>query len=476
MSSGADAEPGATSTTPKADAAGTTPADPSGAQPGLRADLVAGALSVGLVAVATAVGFWLRVRLSGPPHFPGAPRTFGEWPVLGEWLPHWGPGTPLALLIAAAAVGCGPGLAARLPWRRALAGGYLLAVAWAFALALVDGWQRGVAARLSTRDEYVHAVPGIGDIPEFLRTFTSRILDGQPDSLITHVAGHPPGATLVFVWLDRIGLAGGAWAGVVCVLVAGAAAVAVPVTVAALGRPDQARAALPFVALLPGAVWVGVSADALFAGVTAIGIALLALAARRGRVALGVAAGLVLGFGIFLSYGLVLLAPIALSMVWRLRSWQVLVAAAAGALAVVVAFAVAGFWWLDGYHLVLERYRQSVAGVRPYGYWVWADLACLVLAVGPAAAAGLRRAVPAMMATALRPRSAVALLVGAAATGVSAATLSGLSKAEVERIWLPFAVWLAAGGALLPASTRRGWLAAGAVLALLVNHVLLTNW
>jgi hypothetical protein len=450
----------------------------------VRADLVAGALSLGLVAAATTIGFWWRVRLSGPSHFPGAPPKFGEWPVLGEWLPHWGPGTPLALLIAVAAVGWGPPLAARLAWRWALAGGYLLAVGWAFALAMVDGWQRGVAGRLGTRDEYVHAVPGIGDIPVFLRTFTSRILDGQPDSLITHVAGHPPGATLVFVWLDRIGLAGGAWAGVVCVLVAGAAAVAVPVTVAALGRPDQARAALPFVALLPGAVWVGVSADALFAGVTATGIALLARAARTRGVPLGVAAGVVLGFGIFLSYGLVLLAPIALAVVWLLRSRRVLVAAVAGALAVVAGFAVAGFWWLDGYHLVLERYQQSVAQVRPYGYWVWADLACLVLAVGPGAAGGLRRAVsgavsgglPAVSSPAVRQRSAVVVLVGAAAVGVLAATLSGLSKAEVERIWLPFAVWLAAGGALLPESTRRGWLAAGAVLALLVNHVLLTNW
>jgi hypothetical protein len=71
---------------------------------------------------------------------------------------------------------------------------------------------------------------------------------------------------------------------------------------------------------------------------------------------------------------------------------------------------------------------------------------------------------------------AVVTLVRGAALAVLAATVSGLSKAEVERIWLPFAVWLVAGVALLPASTRRGWLAAGAVTALVVNHVLLTNW
>jgi hypothetical protein len=146
----------------------------------------------------------------------------------------------------------------------------------------------------------------------------------------------------------------------------------------------------------------------------------------------------------------------------------------------VAAFALSGFWWLDGYHQVVERYDQGIANDRPYGYWVWADLACLALAVGPAAAAGLRRAVP-DFAAGLPGRRAVATLpvvavVRAAALAVLTADLSGLSKAEVERIWLPFAVWLVAGAALLPASSRRGWLAAGAVTALVVNHLLLTNW
>jgi hypothetical protein len=33
-----------------------------------------------------------------------------------------------------------------------------------------------------------------------------------------------------------------------------------------------------------------------------------------------------------------------------------------------------------------------------------------------------------------------------------------------------------AGAALIPAPTRRGWLIAQAVLALLINHLLLTSW
>jgi methylthioxylose transferase len=56
------------------------------------------------------------------------------------------------------------------------------------------------------------------------------------------------------------------------------------------------------------------------------------------------------------------------------------------------------------------------------------------------------------------------------------ADASGLSKAEVERIWLPFAVWLVAGCGLLPTRHVRWWLAAQAVVALVVNHLLLTVW
>ena len=61
-----------------------------------------------------------------------------------------------------------------------------------------------------------------------------------------------------------------------------------------------------------------------------------------------------------------------------------------------------------------------------------------------------------------------------ALAAVVVADLTGLSKAEVERIWLPFAVWLVVPCALLP--RPRMWLAAQALLALAVNHLLLTVW
>ncbi|MDQ3151107.1 MAG: hypothetical protein M3R63_05065, partial [Actinomycetota bacterium] len=124
-------------------------------------------------------------------------------------------------------------------------------------LALVDGWQRGVAGRLTTDTEYLGAVPGVSDVGAMLGTFAERIPSFVPGSWPTHVAGHPPGALLVFVGLDRLGLSGGGPAAVLCVLIGASVAVAVAVTLRALGAEAIARAALPFGVLLPGAVWVG---------------------------------------------------------------------------------------------------------------------------------------------------------------------------------------------------------------------------
>jgi hypothetical protein len=232
---------------------------------------------------------------------------------------------------------------------------------------------------------------------------------------------------------------------------------------------------------------MGVSADGLFAGLTATGIALIAIAThgfRAGRwyaIPLSLIGGAIVGFGAFLSYGLVLLGLIAFVVTLLGRSLtRALPLAVLGALAVVAAFAAGGFWWLDGYHLVVERYYQGIASLRPYGYWVWANLACLALAAGPALIAGARRAGVELFRSRSWRRGnrcePVFLLVTAAVVTLVLADLSGLSKAEVERIWLPFTVWLLPGASLLPIAGRRWWLGAQAATALLVNHLVLTFW
>lgn len=502
--------------------------------PSRRAQLIALATAA-LVIAATAIAGVALNRADVPLHADAAP-------LFGFLNPHVGPGTPLAVALAIAVVVWGPPLATRLPWRGLLAASYAAALAWTISLALVDGWRAGITERLTDWTEYLHDVPRVHDIPAMIDEFTQHVLAGQPHSWTVHVSGHPPGALLVYTWLDRLGLGGGTWASVVTLLVGALAAVAVPVTVKALHDERTARAVVPFVVLFPGAVWMGVSADGLFTGVTTTGIALLAL--RRALPSL--LGGVLLGSALFLSYGLTLVAVIALAVVLVNRSWLSLLIAGFGASIVVATFAAFGFWWLDGYHLVIQRYHQGDFAQRPYAYWVFGNLGALLLSAGPLTAAALTLATSPPPTTtrntavirtpktaAIRTRitgvlrttrntavigsrntavigappsagavasrtggrgtrgvgeairwavvgvsrvDAVRGLVLTAGVAVLVADLSGLSKAEVERIWLPFGVWFAVGGALLPAGSRRWWLGAQAVTALAVNHVIATSW
>jgi hypothetical protein len=448
------------------------PREPSAdVRPGLGADLLAVGGAALLVVVAAVVG--ARLLDQGVPLHVDAP------PLGAQWLPHTGPGTVAAVLIALLVVMRGPELAARLSWRPLLGVSAATALVWTLGLALIDGWQRGVADRLTTDPEYLHDVPRVGDVGAMLRSFAQHIQGLQPGSWTTHVAGHPPGALLVFVGLDRGGLPGGGPAALLCVLIGSSAGIAVAVALRALGAEATARAALPFGVLLPGAVWIGVSADGLFAGVLAWGVTLLALGAARDRldfsaVTASAAGGLLLGASLFLSYGLVLAGLLPVAVALASRRVAPLLVAGAGVAAVVAAFAAAGFWWLEGYRQVTIRYYQpgEYGQVRPYGYWVWADLACLAVVLGPAGVAGLRR----LFSPGQHQPRALVLLCAAAGIAVLVADLSGLSKAEVERIWLPFAVWLIAAAGLLPARQVRWWLAAQAAVALAINHLLLTTW
>ncbi|GIF16622.1 hypothetical protein [Actinoplanes teichomyceticus] len=421
--------------------------------------------AVALVAAAVVTGAALG--------WAGRPVRAPAAPLFGHVWPHAGPGTVPAVLLAVAVVRCGPDLAARLRWRPLLAYAWAASTAWTFALALVDGWRRGVTGRLTTRFEYLSEVPGVTDVPALLRGFAGRILADGPDPWATHVAGHPPGALLVFVGLDRVGLGGGGWAAALCVLAGCSATVTVAVTLRALGDEPAARAALPFLVLFPGAVWVGVSADGLFTGVAAAALALLATGLAGPSRWAAAAGGALLAVCAYLSYGLILLVlPAAAVAAVRLRRVPMLIWAGLGAVPVLATVTGLGFDWWQGYHLVRQRYYQGLASQRPYPYWVWANLAALTLSAGPAAAAILRRAA----ARAPAARTPAVLLCLGAAAAVAAADLSGLSKAEVERIWLPFAIWLPAAAALLPAPDRRGWLGLQAGAALVVNHLVLTSW
>jgi len=274
-------------------------------------------------------------------------------------------------------------------------------------------------------------------------------------------------------------------------LVAGATAVpAVLLAAREVAGEAFARRAAPFVAVAPSALWLVTSADALFAAVGAWAVCLAVLATRPGRalrstVLLAACAGSVFALGLHLTYGLVPLAAVPAVVVLARRRWAVAPAAAVGAALVTVAFVAAGFWWFDGLAATHERYLAGVASERPGRYFaLLGNPAALALAVGPVAAVAVARV------RGVR----VWLLPGAALIAVALANLSGLSKAEVERIWLPFQPWilLLAGGLVVagaagtvdpPArpSIRRWSLAsvllvAQVVVAVAIEAVVRTPW
>ncbi len=446
-----------------------------------RIDGIALAAALALIAVAAVVGREMNRR--------GVPIVLPRPPLVAFWHPHVGWGTPLAILSVLLGLRLQQ-VAAVLPWGRLLVAGWLLNLAWMCSLTLVDGLQQGWIDVLLDPNEYLHDLHRISDPWTFLSSFTHYIAfsPGVDGDLVwtTHVAGHPPLTTLIFWLLARIGLGGGFWAGALCILIASAASVALPVTLRELGAEAAGRRIVPFVALFPGAVWMAVSADGLFAGVAVSGLALVCLGAIRGRILAGLAGGLLLGVTVFLSYGLVLFGLVVfVVMILTVRArglrrtlalWLI---ASIGFVAVGAIHLVLGFNWLSGLAALRLRYYQGIASQRPFSYFVYADLAAWLISCSPLLAIGIARSIAAhsRVSRGLWTQDrVVALLSLSGVLAALVADLSGLSKAETERIWLLFGVIAYSGLALLRGRSATWALSMSAAWALLVNHLLNTGW
>ncbi len=282
----------------------------------------------------------------------------------------------------------GPELAGRLRWRAAARGRRTPPrPPGSLALALVDGWQRGVVERLTSTEEYLHDVPRVTDIPAMLATFADHILD-RPARLLDHPRRRAtrPGRCCCSSGWTGSGSAAAARPGSSVILVGASAAVAVAVTLRALGAEDVARRG----AAVRGAAararcGSGVSADGLFAGVLAWGSPCWPLRRDRPRPAADLArwpAGCCSAAACTCPTGwsspgcsplAVLVADPALG--------GPRVLAAAGVAAVVLALhrgrASGGSPASPGCAVI---YAASIAADRPYAYFVWANLAALLVA------------------------------------------------------------------------------------------------
>jgi hypothetical protein len=399
----------------------------------------------------------------------GSPPFTGRDDVVIGWR------TLVPIVVAVGLILVLPTLVRRLSWRRLLLVVFLLTAVWAVAVNLTRGWDGVTGPMLRVDDEYYLDVPKVGDPGEFLERFTTDI-----DDFVVHVRSHPPGFLLLLWAIASMGLSGPGWAAALCVLGGAAASPAVLVALRNLAGEDRARRAAPFLVLAPAGLWIASSADALYAGVAAWSVALLVLAtsdrSRRGDL-FAAAAGLAFGAALMFSYGLVLVALVALPVLVARRRVQPALVAACVAAAVIGVFATLGFNYLEGFEVARREVGESVQHTRPFSYFAFSNLAAFAVVVGPATVVALTR---------LRHR-ATWLVVGGALAAVAVADLSALSKGEVERIWLPFAVWtIAACSALVPSppspstpwSSRavRSWLAVQAVVALVVQTYVRTGW
>jgi len=339
----------------------------------------------------------------------------------------------------------------------------VVALGWALALMWADG-PTGLEG-ISGPYDYLAVLPSIGKtgVSNFLSTFSASVAEYP-----IHVQGHPPGFPVLLYGLSQLGLVG---TGPLVALAAGGWAVATGCAVAVAGwlRREADRWVAPFVAVSPAALWVA-SADGFFAGVVALSILLVVFAALHGgwrsRLAAG-GAGIVGGGALLLTYGAAPLVLLGGVVALRRRRYDTLAWAAGGGLAVLVASSLFGFSWLAGLEATRQRYEAGVSSERPFAYFVWANLAVLAVMLGPAVLRGLGRLTA--------KRDLLTALATAAVAAVLLADLSGLSRGEVERIWIPFVPWLALGAAgRWP--HRAVWFASATLVTFSVQMVVRSPW
>lgn len=441
-------------------------------------------LSAACAVVVWAVVCGAAIRRDPDTKLEAAPLV-GTW----DWAPTW-------KIIPAALIGCLVVLLAG-HWqperlrRRDLVSVGALSFCWTVALA----WSQGRATMIDPvvhPTEYWARLPKLPPATEMLRVWSDPMwMRNQP----VHLKGHPPGYVLILKAMDQIGLRSPWAAAALSWLAAASVAVGLVVIVRLCGRGDAWRRVAPFAIVAPYAVWMGTSADAVFTafGVWGVaGVVASAYAVRtRSRLLLGLAGGISLGCGVFLSYGLapfVIIPGLAIlvtpSISWRERA-QSIAATALGGLGVVAVFAVFRFWWFDGLATTRIFYWKGTAKFRPWGYFFVANIANVAIASGPAVMAGLGAVLGAGLRGAKTGfRSLVetvdrswALSMGAV-IAMFGANVSQLSKGETERIWLPFFVFLVPLTSVLGRSARstRSWVALQAAIGLVLQIGLLSKW
>ena len=430
---------------------------------------------VGLAALAIWAAMWLIAVLWGESLAKTNVMHLGAPPFAAFWRNRINGATVVSIGFGAAFIVALPWAALHLRFSAALASAGAASATFAYVLSRNDGIF-GLLHGVDHNDSYFFALQSEPDIGRFVRNYVELVEGG---TIAVHVRGHPPGMVVVLGAMRAIGLDDVRWVAALCIVGGGLAAIAVGFAVARLAGEHTARRALPFLALSPAALLIATTPDAFFAAVGASAVMLMAIAVTTSTDAArwwAAASGLVLGVCMMLSYGLVLISiPIAVIAFAR-RRWQLLIPCAICAAAFVLAWVPFGFWWLEGLAATREQYLIGISKQRPARYFSFSNIAVVGVVIGPMTCVAL-----AWAARTWSSRRGLVLVLGGFVGAIVVANLSGMSKAEVERIWLPFTLPLLAAGSVLwfgkrPLVTARVALTVQVAMAIVLQSVLKFYW
>ena len=402
----------------------------------------------------------------------GARLGTASAPFLGRYRLQLTPLSLLAPVVAGTVLAtAAAGWFERARWGLVLAAGYLAGLAWALALALVDG-AAGLTRPLSNPDNYLSDLGVVGDAPlRYLRRFTQ---DAAAHSVAAR--GHPPGPVLLLWALERVGLGGLGLA----LLITAVGTLTIPLVLAAVRGvcgDTPARRYATVLILAPYAIWVAVSIDVFTAVLGAAMVVAGVRASDRRRSgpragAWALASGALLGLASLFSYASPWLGLSVVCLYFARRRPFLNVATGLGALLPIALADQLGFRWLDGLGTAHHDYLVRIEPYRSVWWWSAISVVARLRAAGPALLASARK---------LRNTPGWPFLVGAACAVVFS-VLAGLARGGVEHAWLAFFPWLTIAavapnrqaGPDVPAPALLA--AAGAVTAIVVEATLATPW
>jgi methylthioxylose transferase len=403
----------------------------------------------------------------------GAKLGTASAPFLGAYRFQLSPLSILAPAVAAIVVSISAsGILDRFSWRVIMTLSYVAALAWAFALAFVDG-ASGLTRSLRDSMNYAPDIAAIGSHPlHYITTYTADV-----ESHTFAARGHPPGSVLLLWALERAGITNLVTLGALITMLGVATVPLVLYAVRDVCGETTARRYAPILILAPYAIWVAVSMDGVVAALGALAVAAGVYASgrgRRGRTAAmwSVLCGVLVGLAGMFAYSVVWLGLSVVLLYFARRRPFLNIGSGLGALIPVTVANLLGFNWLAGLTAAGYDFQTRIEPHRSALWWSGISLVALILACGPALYASARK---------IRNTPAWPFLIGAA-IAVLFTLVTAQARGGAEAAWLPFFPWLTVAAvapirqAGPPPPVPWPLVGGGALTAVVVEALLTTPW